>query len=141
MSKPIEIQGAEWLILAFKRCWNMQMLRRQLETLDPTFSSFPFMPESLLWYYKGCQVRAFVAQNYPKLARFLTDAPGEKQLKAVGQIVKLRPTVERSQGALTQKERDEIHKIRRHLRQATASYRISREVFKSAQGHEWNTCK
>lgn len=25
--------------------------------------------------------------------------------------------------------------------QATTSYRISREVFKSAQGHEWNECK
>lgn len=141
-SDPIDVQGAKWLIYYFKKGWSMYGLRKQLETLDADISKFPFMPEDAWWYYrKGCSVRGFVAQNYPKLNDFLTDAPVEKQIKAAEQIVKLRPKVARSQGELTPKEREEIRATRIKMMQATTSYRISREVFKSAQCHEWNTCK
>ena len=141
-SDPIDVQGAKWLIFYFKKGWSMCGLRKQLETLDADISKFPFMPSDAWWYFrKGCSVRGFVAQNYPKLNDFLTDAPVEKQIKAAEQIVKLRPKVARSQGALTPKEREEIRATRIKMMQATTSYRLSREVFKSAQGHEWNTCK
>ena len=141
-SDPIDVQGAKWLIFYFKKGWSMYGLRKQLETLDADIGKFPFMPSDAWWYYrKGCSVRGFVAQNYPKLNDFLTDAPVEKQIKAAEQIVKLRPKVARSQGALTPNERNEIHSTRRKLRQATTSYRLSRDFFKSAQGHAWNECK
>ena len=140
-SDTIEVQGAKWLIYYFKKGWSMYGLRKQLETLDADISKFPFMPSDAWWYYKGSPVRGFVAQNYPKLNAFLIDATVEKQIKAAEQIVKLRPKVNRSQGSLTQKERTEIHLTRRKLWQVTASYRISRDIFKSARGHDWNTCK
>ena len=131
-SDPIEVQGAKWLIFYFNKGWSMHGLRKQLESLDADMVRFQFMPSDAWWYYKGTSVRSFVAQNYPKLNDFLIDATIEKQIKAAEQIVKLRPKANRSQGSLTQKERTEIHSTRRKLRQVTTSYRISRDIFKSA---------
>jgi len=138
MTKPLDVQAAEWLIVGFNKSWSMDMLSIRLFELGGTH--FDFMPTSKFWYGK-CPVRGFVAQNYPKLNAFLNDAPIEKQLKAASEIIKLRPSVERPDGALNSKERNDIAKTRKELRASTTSYRESRKNFKAHSMHNWNVCK
>ncbi len=125
MSKPLDVQAAGWLIVGFNKCWTMQMLAIRLRELGG--QHFEFMPTTGFWY--GSQVRAFVAQNWPKLHDFLDTASIERQLKAAAQIVRLRPTVERPWGSLTVKERAEVYKDEVAMRRAMTTYNHSRKLF------------
>lgn len=140
MTKPLDIQAAEWLIVGFNKAWTMQMLAIRLWEVGGGIH-FDFMPASKRWYGK-CPVRGFVAQHYPKLNDFLISAPPEKQIKAAAQIVKLRPKdLEYAQGSLTTKEQRELTASRRDLRVSTTSYRESRKNFIAHKTTNWNTCK
>lgn len=139
MTKPLDVQAAEWLIFGFKKSWSMNMLSIRLWEVGGGIH-FDFMPTSKYWYGQ-CPVRGFVEQNYPNLAKFLDTAPVEKQIKAAAQIVKLRPKVDRPSGSVTKDERREIAASKKDLRISTTSYRQSREIFKSHSLHNWNICK
>ena len=137
--KPLEVQAAEWLIFAFSKQWNMNMLAIRLWEVGGGIH-FDFMPKQKQWYGK-CPVRGFVEQNYPKLNAFLLSAPVEKQIKAASQIARLRPTKEWPQGALNNSERSDIAKTKKDLRGSTTSYRLSRKIFDSYKKTNWNVCK
>jgi len=138
MTKSIEVQAAEWLIVGYVKCWTMDMLSDQLYKLGGGVH-FDFMPTSKYWYGK-CPVRGFVEQNWPKLNAFLCTATPEKQIAAAPQIVKLRPKVDRPAGALTQKERNELAKTKKELRASTTSYNESRKNFIKTKSNNWNVC-
>lgn len=139
--KSKELQAAEYLVLGFVKCWSMVML--EICIFDKTGmwpKEFQFLPNSRHWKGKA-QVRAFVAQNYPKLNLFLTTATPQQQVAAAKQIVKLKWSGERPLGSLTTKERSELEKTRKELRGATTAYRESRKNFKNHSLHNWNVCK
>lgn len=109
-------------------------------------SVLPFMPENLHWYIanhgSGVTTRHFVADAFPKLSDFLWSAKdNEARLKTATQIAKLRAGTIKTTSRFSNAERNERKAIEWESRQASESYRMSREAFKTHQRGAWNVCK
>ena len=101
----------------------------------------PWLP-SQIWQLRayGRPVRELVSMYWPKLSDWLWARNSDiDRLKCASQLHKLRPT--RSRGRVSEDERSEMKESSKLLRQATTSYRASRDAFKTHQASAWNVCK
>lgn len=137
------LEAAQWLVVAYVRHWTMQTLEMRLwERMQKKPGDFQFLPrkEGVCRWVGNSMARAYVAQNFPKLAAYLDRATPEQQVKVAHQIVRLKWNGKAPQGALTASERRELARDRKEARAAGGSYRLSRDVFKSHSPHQWNVC-
>lgn len=140
--KSNELKAAEWLIVGFLKSWTIQMLRINADAaIGVPCSDFKFYPSDESYWRGRAPVRAYVAQNWPKLADYLDKASPEKRAKAAEQILRLKWNGERPVGSLSRNERDDIAKTKKDLRGQTTSYNQSRTIFKAHALSNWNVCK
>ena len=132
--KTKELQAAEWLVVGYAKCWTWRMFAITLQ--DATggqCKDFDFLPDSLFWR-GNVLVRAYVAQNWPKLNAYLDTATPEKAIKAAKEITKLKWNGCNPTGSLTRKERSEVDKARIELGRATTAYNYSQKMFRQGAG-------
>ena len=137
------LEAARWLVVAFVRNWKFQMLEARLwELFQRKPADFQFLPAKtgFVPWSNGSPVRAYVAQNFPKLAAFLDRATPEQQLNVASQIVRLKWNGKGPEGSLTRTERRELNKDRKEFNAAVKSYRLSRAAFKAHKSNQWNVC-
>lgn len=138
--KSNELKAAEWLVVGFVKNWDWWVFDKMIfDATGKHVRDFTFLPDSYCWSGKA-QVRAYIAQNWPKLFAFLNAASAEKQIKAAEQIVKLKWNGNRPLGCLSGTERDEMVATKRQLRIATTSQMHSRSTFKKHSAAQWNVC-
>ncbi len=128
-AKPIDLQAAEWLVVGYVKSWTWTMFDLTMGTATGKHcSEFQFLPHSNEWS-GNVLVRAYIAQNWPKLNEFLSTATPEKALATAKEIVKLKWNGERPLGSITRSERNELEKSKQELRRATTAYNYSRKMF------------
>lgn len=141
-TKPADIATAEYLVCAFLKSWTWRDFSVTAERATGVHpKEFPFISDSRRWN-GSVLIRAYVAQNWPKLFTFL-DGPADikTKLAAATEIVKLHPTVERPQGAITTKERAELNRTKKKYRADLAANKLSVERQRAGGRHNWNQCK
>ena len=148
-------QAAKFLVVAWVKDWSMRTLLDVVdekpgeiapERVQAAATALPFMPENLHWYVanhgSGVTTRHFVADAFPKLSAFLWSAKdNEARLKVASQIAKLRAGAIKTTSRFSDAERNERRAVARESRQATESYRMSRDAFKTHQRGAWSVCK
>lgn len=137
------LEAARWLVVAYVRHWTMQALQIRLwESMQRKPEDFQFLPrpEGVVRWVGNSLARAYVAQNFPKLAEYLNRATPEQQVKVAHQVVRLKWNGKPPQGAMNSAERKEVAKDVKGGRAAMQSYGISRSAFKAHKSTQWNVC-
>lgn len=143
-------KAADYLVVAWCKEWPLwqylnAIMERQLgegdltQAVNEASAAFPWLTTQVHAYKRN--TREFVAGAYPKLNTWLWDRPDDiSRLKCSSQIERLRcPDFLR--GYVSANDRSELKQSKRVLRQATTSYRASRDAFKTHQRSAWNVCK
>ena len=147
-----QAKAADFFVVAWCKNWT---LGQYLDVITGQFNSkddlslrvgavsdaYPWLP-SQLWQLRayGRPVRELVSMYWPNLSDWLWSRKTDiDRLKCASQVPKLRPT--RSRGRVSEDARSEMKQSSKMLRQATTSYRASRDAFKTHQGSAWNVCK
>lgn len=150
---PAPQKMAEWLILAFTRCWTLRVMVHAAglpcETeadVQRLSQEYPFLPTEAWRYFTrggGGAVRATIASEWPKLFTFLDRHRGdpEKLLSVTKKVSELRYLAKRRQGALSAADRRELDRDKHELRRVTTANRAARAQQMSNQRGAWNVCK
>lgn len=141
-------KAAEFFVVGWCKEWTLGQYLRYVgalgdgdnfdDVVDKVTACYPWMPR-LGRQYKNT-IRSYVGSAYPKLSGWLFSRNTDiDRLKCAAQIEKLRPA-----GRLPMvrdSDRAEMKEAGRDEKQASMSYRLSREAFKSHQRSAWNVCK
>ena len=139
--KSNELKAAEWLVVGFVKCWGFKMLDIQImQNTGKHSNEYAFLPDSPYWRGNS-PVRAYVAQNFPKLNDFLIKATPQQQIAVAEKICSLKCKGDRPKGALNKSEYAEVYKDKKEAMAETESFKLSRESFKRSSGTDWKTCK
>lgn len=150
-------QAAEYFVVAWCRNWTLtEYLKVVLErpklttgggepgdqfkeVVAEAVAAFPWLTDILPAYPR--QVREYVGGAYPKLSAWLWSRESDvARLKCAEQIQKLRPPA-RMVGYVSAEDRDAMKRASKEERANTASWRLSRDSFKTHQRSAWNVCK
>lgn len=78
--KSPELKAAEWLVVGYVKNWSWTMFAITLhDATGMHCREFSFLPDSKYWA-GAVSVRAYVAQNWPKLNNYLDKATPEKAI-------------------------------------------------------------
>lgn len=129
-NKPIELQMAEWMVVAYMKCWTWKMFNiTAYQATGTRPSEYPFLPDSIYWGGK-VTMRSYFEQNWPRLNKVMLDATPAQAIALAKEIVRLKWNGERPTGVLTKVEQREITKSRQELRIATTAYNLSQKLFR-----------
>jgi hypothetical protein len=139
-----ELVAAEFLIVGFYKVWTFKQYELEVHARVGKWPrEFSFMPHgenARLWGGK-CQIRSYVAQNWPKLFAWLNARDTVAGLKAAEQILKLKWNGNQPSGSMNAKEYKEVYKDRKQQHAALESYKLSRDSFKTHGRSAWNVVK
>lgn len=129
-NKSPDLQMAEWMVVAYMKCWTWKMFDITAYQATGTHpSTYHFLPDSIYWG-GNVTMRSYIAQNWPRLNKVLLDATPVQAIALAKEIVRLKWNGERPAGALDVMERREITKSRKELRVATTTHNLSRKLFR-----------
>lgn len=148
-------KAAKMFIVAWVKNWPMRTLLDAIseqhgevtdERLAKIVEVFPFMPSNVSWYIsdKGRGKTAKVAM--PSISKKLNDAlwdakDNETRLGFYKYVLTMK-----TNKAIHKRKYESADQISNNkiLKESTAeygSYRLSRDAFRKARGHDWNTVK
>jgi len=148
-------KAAKMLIVAWVKNWPMRVLLDAIseqhgevsdERLAKIVEAFPFMPSNLSWYIsnngKGKLTKIAMPAINKKLNDALWDAKdNETRLSFYKYVMTMKTNVATHKRKYESKDQVENNKTLREANAEYSSYRLSREAFKKASGHDWNTVK
>lgn len=142
-------KAAEFFVVGWCKDWTLGQYLRFIEaingdevdwdTLVPQITAqYPWLPTLGKQYANS--VRSFVGSAYPKLSSWMLSRISDvERLKCAAQVERLRPPCRLSK--VSDSDRVEMKSACRDERQASASYKLSRDSFKTHQRSAWNVCK
>lgn len=148
-------KAAKMFIVAWVKNWPMRTLLDTIseqqglvtdERLEKIVEQFPFMPSNLSWYIsdhgKGKLTKIAMPSINKKLNDALWDAKdNETRLSFYKYVMAMKTNKAIHKRKFVSKDQIEHNKIMKESTAEYKSYRLSREAFKKAQGHDWNTIK
>jgi hypothetical protein len=149
MSGDLQNRAAQMLLVGFCKHWLVGTAAQAVEQVDLSDDAecvklherAPCLPANRYEYRRPA--RAFVLSQWPKLGAYLLkhEKDPEKVLALIPQVEKLmwKPNV-RTQ-LHSREDRTAAAKAQREAKVQQADYRLSRDVFKTAQRSAWNVCK
>lgn len=144
-------KAAEYFVVAWVKDWPLwQYIQTVTETTTrPGAAAFTQMVNEVAAAYPwlpvnsgnvGQGVRQAVGAYYPKLSAWLFSHEGKPDiLSCAASIERLTPASHR--GYVSTADRKEMRDTSKAGHQATASYRISRDAYKTTRRSAWTTCK
>lgn len=147
-----QTKAADYFVVAWCKNWTLLDYinailegapRESLqEAVELARTIAPWLPE--LHFNAGLfsqGVKEFVLRAYPSLSDWLWKQKADiDRLKCAGQLLKLKPPA-KLRGRVTDEDRREMKSASRGERQASTSYRASRDAFKTHQRSAWSVCK
>lgn len=141
-------RAAEFLVVAWCKDWTLgKYLNCVLECpgeelgqmVDRAVEAYPWLPTA--WRAYKTPVRVFIGGAYPKLSRWLFSRPDDiSRLQCAAQIQRLKHP-KKYAAAVSDPDREEMIASKREEAASRASYRLSREAFKTNQRSAWSVCK
>lgn len=146
-------KAAEYFVVAWVKDWPLwqyaaiisevqdtSKLSREefIKMMNEAREAYAWMPQVARQSKVG--IRQLIGAGFPKLSAWLFAHSGsDKILLCAPQIEKL--VWKHHRGYVTDADRKEMVQTTRDEKQMTASYRISRDRFKTHQRSAWNVCK
>ena len=147
-------QAAKYAVVAWVKDWSLITLLSSIDSdpasarhveqprVDAARAVAPFLPDDVWVYRRGGSVRRFFADNFPGVSNALWDADSNEERFGLAQrIERLSGAGKEVRSRFTGNDLHEMRKTRQVLRQATTSYRASRDAFRSNKRSAWNVCK
>jgi len=149
-------KAAKMFIVAWVKNWYMRTLLDVIteesvtavteERLAKVVEAFPFMPSTLSFYIANSGCGRTMRVSLPSINKKLNDALWDaKDNKARLDMYKYVMGIKTGKAIHKRKfdTTDQItgNAIRKESNAEYTSYKLSREAFKKAQGHDWNTVK
>ena len=147
-------QAAKYAVVGWVKDWSLITLLSAIdsatasakdveqERIDAARVVAPFMPDDVWVYRRGGSVRRFFADNFPGVSNALWDANSHEDRFVLAQRIERLSGAGKAVGSrFTGNDLHEMRKTRQALRQATTSYRASRDAFRSNRRSAWNVCK
>lgn len=148
-------KAAKMLIVAWVKNWPMRVLLDAIseqhgtvndERLAKIVEAFPFMPSNLSWYIsnhgKGKLTKVAMPAINKKLNDALWDAKdNETRLSFYKYVMTMKTNVATHKRKFASEDQIQNNKTFKEADAEYKSYRLSRDAFKKAQGHDWNTVK
>lgn len=143
-------QAAKYLVVGWCKRWSLMLyvetiLGRKVGVIgdwdafaDEVRRAYPWMPVNAHHYTRD--VREYVGGMWPKLSAWLFSRKDDaSRLGCAGEVQKLRAKARAAK--VGDEDRKEMKIAGRDGRIAAASYRMSRDAFKTNQRSAWNVCK
>ena len=143
-----DLRCAEMLIVGFQKHWRLlDMLWAIGESCESEedakriHAKHAFLPENE-WIYRR-PVRAYVADEWPKLNEFLLKHTGnpERMLSAAAQVNRLTSSSMRGAPIRSNADKAEMNKANRGSRRHRLEHQLSMTAQRSNQRGAWNVCK
>ncbi len=148
-------KAAKMLIVAWIKNWSMRTLLDAIseqhgavtdERLAKIVKTFPFMPSNLSWYISNKGVGKMTRIAIPVISKKLNDAlwdakDNETRLSFYKYVLSLKTNVVNHKRKYESEDQIENNESYKESKAEYGSYRLSREAFKKASGHDWNTIK
>lgn len=143
-----ELRCAEMLIVGFQKHWRLLDVLWSIgescqseEDFKRIHAKHPFLPDNEWLYYRP--VRAYVADEWPKLNAFLLRHAGdpEKLLSVSSQVERLKSSCMRGKPIRASADTAEMRKATRDYGRQRLTHKLSMDAQRSNQRSAWNVCK
>jgi hypothetical protein len=132
----------DWTILTLYSAINSSYGMPSDEEIEEFAKTYPFMTSNKTWYIRNKLIRTYISSLDRKLNDKFWDAKDNaERLKLVKYITHIKADHVIAKRKFTSDEYKDRRKITREAKAEYGSYKISREAFKKARGHDWKTVK